>query len=516
MKTRHLGEFETHAGRATIARGVARSREVGRDALAALDLHERAQLIRRLGKDLLKTPEAAGLDGPLTMAASMAATCLRDHPSGRLVACGPPREAGEALAQRVMTPRAGVAFLCGNDAAQMIEAMGVAILSGLPCLFCTPEQGPLAGLADTIAARRLLPEGVLQAIAANPAELAPHLLSGDVICLSRTTAGAVALQHDPLVAAGEVLLERAPQGQVLAILGPDIGPDSPALRDFIDKTLSHRVPDLPTPSVILPRELSWALAGLDVLLAPYDAPRKAAALVRRTSPDDLYLISQDEGFICDMLRALGGHVGKVVLDQTTRVLPCADRALRFMVRVEITATPARMTELTGIWHPGASVRQHGGGGHPFRKLLAELRPGDRLVTASRVITESDVEHFAHLTGDLFYAHMDAKAARAHPFFEDRVAHGQLVVSFANGLLVDPAPGPMLANLGSDALRFHAPVYFGTALHVEMTCKQIIPRPGADFGEVRWACRVLDDKDRLIAQYDLLTLVLKQWPTPVGC
>ncbi|WP_353428966.1 MULTISPECIES: MaoC/PaaZ C-terminal domain-containing protein [Paracoccus] len=510
MKTRHLGEFESHAGCAAIARAVARSREAGRDALAAPDLHERAQLLRRLGKDLLKVPEGVGLEGPLAMAASMAAACPRDYPSGKLIPCGQPREAGDALTQRVMMPRAGVAFLCGSDAPQMIEAMGAAILSGLPCLFCAPEHGPLAGLAETIAARGLLPKGALQAIAASPAELAPHLSPEDVICLSRLTPGAFALQHHPLIAAGEVMLERSAQGQMLAILGPDLGPDSPALRDFIDQALSHTTPGLPAPMVILPRELSRALAGLDVLLAPYDAPEQAAALARRACPGDLHLISQDEGFLCGTLRALGGHVGKAVLDQTTRVSPCSDRALRFMVRVEITAAPARMTELTGIWHPGAPVRQDG---HPFRKVLGALCPGDRLVTASRRITQADVEHFAHLTGDLFYAHMDAEAARAHPFFEDRVAHGQLVVSFANGLLVDPAPGPVLANLGSDALRFYAPVYFGTALHVEMTCKQIIPRPGADFGEVRWACRVLDDKGRLAAQYDLLTLVRKQWPEP---
>lgn len=56
--------------------------------------------------------------------------------------------------------------------------------------------------------------------------------------------------------------------------------------------------------------------------------------------------------------------------------------------------------------------------------------------------------------------MDEAAAKANPFFDGRVAHGYLIVSFAAGLFVDPAPGPVLANYGVDNLRFLTPVYPG--------------------------------------------------------
>ena len=127
------------------------------------------------------------------------------------------------------------------------------------------------------------------------------------------------------------------------------------------------------------------------------------------------------------------------------------------------------------------------------------------------MTREDVEHFAEFTGDTFYAHMDDAAARANPFFDGRVAHGYLIVSFAAGLFVQPDPGPVLANYGVDNLRFLAPVYFGDTLGVRLTCKEINPRTNADHAEVRWDCQVTNQKDEVVAQYDVLTMVAKTWP-----
>ena len=97
---------------------------------------------------------------------------------------------------------------------------------------------------------------------------------------------------------------------------------------------------------------------------------------------------------------------------------------------------------------------------PFTLFFDELEVGDCLDTEPRVITLEDIEHFAHFTGDLFYAHMDDEAAKASPIFEGRVAHGYLVLSMAAGLFVWPDPGPVLANYGVDNLRFATPTYPG--------------------------------------------------------
>jgi oxepin-CoA hydrolase / 3-oxo-5,6-dehydrosuberyl-CoA semialdehyde dehydrogenase len=185
--------------------------------------------------------------------------------------------------------------------------------------------------------------------------------------------------------------------------------------------------------------------------------------------------------------------------------------LHHMQRTAVQASPRMLSAVTGRWVPGAP--RDTGAGHPFRKPLAELRPGDTVVAGPRTVTLADIEHFAEFTGDTFYAHMDSDAARANPFFDGRVAHGYLVLSFAAGLFVQPDPGPVLANYGLENLRFTTPVYPGDSLTVTLTCKQIIPREDAGYGEVRWDAVVTNQDGASVATYDVLTLVAKDWPPP---
>jgi oxepin-CoA hydrolase/3-oxo-5,6-dehydrosuberyl-CoA semialdehyde dehydrogenase len=183
--------------------------------------------------------------------------------------------------------------------------------------------------------------------------------------------------------------------------------------------------------------------------------------------------------------------------------------LHYMQRTAVQASPRVLSAVTGTWVPG--MTRSTTGGHPFRKSLADLRPGDTVVAGPREVTLADIEHFAEFTGDTFYAHMDDEAARANPFFDGRVAHGYLVLSFAAGLFVQPDPGPVLANYGVENLRFLTPVYPGDQLTVTLTCKQIIPREDAGHGEVRWDTDVTNQHGASVAKYDVLTMVAKQWP-----
>ncbi|GAB2870246.1 phenylacetic acid degradation bifunctional protein PaaZ [Actinoallomurus bryophytorum] len=178
--------------------------------------------------------------------------------------------------------------------------------------------------------------------------------------------------------------------------------------------------------------------------------------------------------------------------------------LHHMQRTAVQASPRMLTALTGRWTPGTERRT--GDVHPFRKHLGELRVGDTVVAGPRTVTLADIEHFAEFTGDTFYAHTDDEAARANPFFDGRVAHGYLILSFAAGLFVHPDPGPVLANYGLENLRFLTPVYPGDELTVTLTAKRIEPRQGADYGEVRWDADVTKQDGSSVAKYDVLTLV----------
>jgi oxepin-CoA hydrolase/3-oxo-5,6-dehydrosuberyl-CoA semialdehyde dehydrogenase len=119
------------------------------------------------------------------------------------------------------------------------------------------------------------------------------------------------------------------------------------------------------------------------------------------------------------------------------------------------------------------------------------------------VTVEDIEHFAEFTGDKFYAHMDEEAAKASPIFEGRVAHGYLILSFAAGLFVDPDPGPVLANTGLENLRFLTPLYPGDSMRVELTVRSKALKT-EDTGVVRWAVEIFNQKDEMVATYDLLT------------
>ena len=180
--------------------------------------------------------------------------------------------------------------------------------------------------------------------------------------------------------------------------------------------------------------------------------------------------------------------------------------LHHMQRTAVQASPRMLSAITNRWVAGAERTE---GVHPFRKTLVDLRIGDTVVAGPRPVTLDDIEHFADFTGDTFYAHMDEEAARANPFFDGRVAHGYLIVSFAAGLFVDPAPGPVLANYGLENLRFLTPVNPGDSLTVTLTAKQITPREDADYGEVRWDADVANQNGESVAKYDVLTLVAKQ-------
>ena len=173
----------------------------------------------------------------------------------------------------------------------------------------------------------------------------------------------------------------------------------------------------------------------------------------------------------------------------------------YMQRTAIQSTPAMIAAISGQFIPGGP--KNFVEGHPFRKQMRDLHIGDTLRTAARTVSIADIEHFADFTGDNFYAHMDEEAAKASPIFEGRVAHGYLILSFAAGLFVDPDPGPVLANTGLENLKFLTPLYPGDSMRVELTVRSKALKTD-DTGVVRWAVEIFNQKDDLVATYDLLT------------
>jgi oxepin-CoA hydrolase/3-oxo-5,6-dehydrosuberyl-CoA semialdehyde dehydrogenase len=175
---------------------------------------------------------------------------------------------------------------------------------------------------------------------------------------------------------------------------------------------------------------------------------------------------------------------------------------QYMQRTALQGHPGVLSAVTARWTAGAPTTD--ASAHPFRLKFHDLPIGYQLKTGAREITLEDIEHFARFTGDTFYAHMDEEAAAANPLFGGRVAHGYLILAFAAGLFVDPAPGPVLANYGLDNLRFVKPVKPGEAIQVALTVKEkTLRKPGQ--GEVRWDVVVTNQAGEAVAAYDLLTM-----------
>jgi oxepin-CoA hydrolase/3-oxo-5,6-dehydrosuberyl-CoA semialdehyde dehydrogenase len=176
--------------------------------------------------------------------------------------------------------------------------------------------------------------------------------------------------------------------------------------------------------------------------------------------------------------------------------------LNYMQRTAVQGSPDILTQISKKWVPGAG--QTFKPDHPFTRTFGALEIGETLETKSRKISADDIEHFAHFTGDTFYAHMDDAAAKRNPFFPGRVAHGYLLLSFAAGLFVQPDEGPVLANTGLDNLRFMKPVQAGDSIKVCLTVKHKTPR-NESYGEVRWHVSLSNQDNALLAEYELLTM-----------
>jgi oxepin-CoA hydrolase / 3-oxo-5,6-dehydrosuberyl-CoA semialdehyde dehydrogenase len=178
--------------------------------------------------------------------------------------------------------------------------------------------------------------------------------------------------------------------------------------------------------------------------------------------------------------------------------------LHYMQRTAVQGTPDVLTAVTGRWIKGS--RERDPGVHPFRIPFGSLVIGDSFNSGEREVTVEDIERFAHLSGDHFYAHMDEAAARRNPIFGGRVAHGYFLIAAAAGLFVDPPLGPVLANYGIDSLRFTKPVKPGDHIKVRITCKEKSLRAGQGYGEVRWDALITNREGETVAAYDVLTMV----------
>ncbi len=185
--------------------------------------------------------------------------------------------------------------------------------------------------------------------------------------------------------------------------------------------------------------------------------------------------------------------------------------LHYMQRTAIQGSPTTISRITNVYQQGG--KQTETEVHPFKKYFEDLQIGDTLITAKHTVTEADITNFANVSGDNFYAHMDATSLEG-TIFEGRVAHGYFVLAKAAGLFVDAKKGPVLLNYGIDECRFTKPVYPGMTIGVKLTVKQKTDQEKRDEtdiakGIVRWLVDVYDETGETVAIATILTMVKKR-------
>ena len=143
-----------------------------------------------------------------------------------------------------------------------------------------------------------------------------------------------------------------------------------------------------------------------------------------------------------------------------------------------------------------------------------MQIGDQIITDKRMITSEDIDKFADLSGDHFYAHLK-ETDFTGTMFEQQVAHGYFIMSAAAGLFVDSyEKNPVLLNYGIDELRFTKPVYPGTEIHIRFTCKEKLPQDPKDEndipkGIVKWLVEIIDETNEVTGVATILTMVAEE-------
>jgi oxepin-CoA hydrolase/3-oxo-5,6-dehydrosuberyl-CoA semialdehyde dehydrogenase len=193
----------------------------------------------------------------------------------------------------------------------------------------------------------------------------------------------------------------------------------------------------------------------------------------------------------------------------------------YLQRTAIQGSPTTLTEVTQVYQPNAKGKT--GDKHPFKKFFEELQIGEQIITEKRTITAEDINKFADLSGDHFYAHIKTTDF-TRTMFEQQVAHGYFIMSIAAGLFVDSyEKNPVLLNYGIDELRFTKPVYPGSEIYIRFTCreklpndKRVIEKPedfkrgdDIDKGIVKWLVEFFDETNEVTGVATILTMVARK-------
>lgn len=130
--------------------------------------------------------------------------------------------------------------------------------------------------------------------------------------------------------------------------------------------------------------------------------------------------------------------------------------------------------------------------------------GEKMLSPSRTITESDIINFAGFTGDWHPLHTDVEYANQTPF-KGRIAHGMLTLSigmalpFRLGPYSSYLPKSFIAFYGMEEIRFTAPTRIGDTIHCDVEVIGITDK-GKDNGILTIRNQIINQKKETLVSF----------------
>ena len=129
----------------------------------------------------------------------------------------------------------------------------------------------------------------------------------------------------------------------------------------------------------------------------------------------------------------------------------------------------------------------------MERYFDDLNIGDSETSPRRTVTEADVTMWCMFTGDWFPIHCD-KVYAEESMFKQRVAPGVMVMAMAGGLVVPAQTETVIANYGTDRLRYPNPTFLGDTIHVVATVDSLKSRDDkTGIADLKWEIFKQDGK-----------------------
>jgi acyl dehydratase len=131
-------------------------------------------------------------------------------------------------------------------------------------------------------------------------------------------------------------------------------------------------------------------------------------------------------------------------------------------------------------------------------------------SGSRVISGEDIDRFCELSGDFNPLHTDDDWVRANTPFEQRIAHGLLILSVASGLTCPEMDALLIVAYLSETRDFRAPTYPGEEISATWTVTENRPsRSRPDTGLLRMAVHVTKHDGTVVQDGEDVLLVARR-------